>query len=103
MNLDEIISEMNLGGKIKYTRERKEILPSELAEFAGVSEDSIAEIENNERLPDYDTVLLIKELLDLNMDLTWLKIIDYLGVIWIEYLVYEIEVLNKKWRNTIWK
>ncbi|MCK5094893.1 MAG: helix-turn-helix transcriptional regulator [Spirochaetes bacterium] len=81
MNLDEIISEMNLGGKIKDTRERKEILRTELAEFAGVSEDYIAEIENNERLPDYDTVLLIKELLDLNMDLTWLKIIEYLGVI----------------------
>ena len=81
LNLDEIISEMNLGGQIKDTRERKEILRTELAEFAGVSEDSIAEIENNERLPDYDTVLLIKELLDLNMDLTWLKIIDYLGVI----------------------
>jgi len=26
MNIDEIISEMNLGGKIKDTRERKEIL-----------------------------------------------------------------------------
>ncbi len=81
MNLDEIISEMNMGGKVKDTRERKEILRTELVEFAGVSEDYIAEIENNERLPDYDTVLLIKELLDLNMDLTWLKIIDYLGVI----------------------
>ncbi len=80
MNLDEIISEMNMGGKVKDTRERKEILRTELVEFAGVSEDYIAEIENNERLPDYDTVLLIKELLDLNMDLTWLKIIDCLGV-----------------------
>ncbi len=80
MNLDEIISEMNMGGKVKDTRERKEILRTELVEFAGVSEDYIAEIEN-ERLHDYDTVLLIKELLDLNMDLTWLKIIDYLGVI----------------------
>ena len=43
LNLDEIISEMNLGGKIKDTRERKEILRSELAEFAGVSEDYIAD------------------------------------------------------------
>ena len=41
LNLDEIISEMNLGGKIKDTRERKEILRSELAEFTGVSEDYI--------------------------------------------------------------
>ncbi len=38
MNLDEIISEMNMGGKVKDTRERKEILRTELVEFAGVSE-----------------------------------------------------------------
>ena len=43
MNLDEIISEMNLGGKIKDVRERKEILSSELAGFAGVSAGSIAD------------------------------------------------------------
>ncbi len=76
MNLDEIISEMNLGGKIKDTRERKEILRTELAEFAGVSEGYIAEIENNERLPDYDTALLISEFLGLEVNLTWLKIMD---------------------------
>ena len=43
LNLDEIISEMNLGGKIKDTRERKEILRSELAEVVGVSAGSIAD------------------------------------------------------------
>ena len=81
MNLDEIIATMKLGEIIKDARERKEILRTELAEFAGVSEDYIIEIENNERLPDFDTALLITGFLGLEIDLTWLKIIDDVGML----------------------
>ena len=79
MNIDKIISEMNLGEIIKDARVRKEILRAELAEFAGISENYIIDIENNDKLPDFDTALLIKGFLNLKIDLTWLKIIDDVG------------------------
>lgn len=47
MNLDKIKSEMNMGEKIKDARERKEILRSELAEFAVVSDYTIGIKDND--------------------------------------------------------
>lgn len=81
MNLDEIISAMNLGEIIKDARERKEILWTELAMYAGISKDYIIKIENNDRLPDFNTALLIKRFLGLDIDLAWVQVFDDVGMI----------------------
>jgi transcriptional regulator with XRE-family HTH domain len=60
---------------IKDAREYKEITRAELAEYAGVSEELIAEIENDHTVPDFDTALLICHFLDIEVDWGWLRLI----------------------------
>jgi transcriptional regulator with XRE-family HTH domain len=60
---------------IKDAREYKEITRAELAEYAGVSEELIAEIENDHTVPDFDTALLICHFLDIKVDWGWLRLI----------------------------
>ena len=66
---------IRLGEIIKDTREYKEITRAELAEYAGVSEELIAEIENDHTVPDFDTSLLIHHFLDIKVDWGWLRLI----------------------------
>lgn len=56
---------IRLGEIIKDAREYKEITQSELAEYAGVSEE---QVEEDHTIPDFDTVLLIHHYLDIDVD-----------------------------------
>jgi len=59
---------IRLGEIIKDAREYKEITRAELADYAGVSEGQIEEIEENHTVPDFDTALLIYHFLDIEVD-----------------------------------
>jgi transcriptional regulator with XRE-family HTH domain len=65
---------------IKDAREYKEISRAELADFVGLSEEMIEEIENNTTLPDFDTAYLIVQFLGIDVDLGWLRPIFYSSV-----------------------
>ena len=60
---------------IKDAREYKELTRAELADFVGLSEEMIEEIENNTTLPDFDTAYLIVQFLGIDVDLGWLRMI----------------------------
>lgn len=64
-----------LGELIKEARENKEITRAELAEIAGVSEETLTEIEDGEIMPDFDTALLLVSFLGLKVDIGWLLLI----------------------------
>lgn len=49
--------------------------------YAGISKDYIIKIENNDRLPDFNTALLIKRFLGLDIDLAWVQVLDDVGMI----------------------
>ena len=66
---------IRLGEIIKDAREYKEITRTELAEFAGVSEEVIEEIEEDNTAPDFDTTLLICHFFDIEVDWGWLRLI----------------------------
>jgi transcriptional regulator with XRE-family HTH domain len=65
---------------IKDAREYKELTRAELADFVGLSEEMIEEIENNTTLPDFDTAYLIVQFLGIDVDLGWLRPIFYSSV-----------------------
>ena len=66
---------IRLGEIIKDAREYKEITRAELADYAGVSESQIEEIEENRNITDFDTALLICHYLDIEVDWGWLRLI----------------------------
>ena len=68
-----------LGEIIKDTREYKEFTRAELAEFAGVTEETIAEIEEDIIIPGFDTAFLIIKFLDIKIDLGCLRLITDIG------------------------
>ena len=57
---------IRLGEIIKDAREYKEITHTELAEYAFVTEEQIAEFEESHTVPDFDTALLMCYFLDIN-------------------------------------
>jgi transcriptional regulator with XRE-family HTH domain len=65
---------------IKDAREYKKLTRAELADFVGLSEKMIGEIENNTTLPDFDTAFLIVQFLGIDVDLGWLRIITESGL-----------------------
>ena len=66
---------LRLGEIIKDARQYKEFTRAELAEYAGVSEEQIAEFEEGRTIPDFDTALLICQFLDIDVDWSWLRLI----------------------------
>jgi transcriptional regulator with XRE-family HTH domain len=66
---------IGLGEIINDAREYKEITRAELADYAGVSEELIEEIEENRTVPDFDTALLICHYLNIDVDVRWLRLI----------------------------
>jgi DNA-binding XRE family transcriptional regulator len=64
-----------LGEIIKEAREYKEITRADLAEFAGVSEEKIEEIDANTTIPNFDTAFLIVRFLEIDVDWRWLRLI----------------------------
>jgi transcriptional regulator with XRE-family HTH domain len=57
---------IRIGEIIKDAREYKEITRAELADYAGVSEKLIEEIEEDRTVPDFDTVFLIVRFVDID-------------------------------------
>lgn len=56
------------GDKLRTVRERKKITLKEVAEKAGLSESLISQIERNKVSPAIDTLLLIAEILDIDLE-----------------------------------
>ena len=67
--------QFRLGEIIKDAREFKEITRAELAEYAFVSEEQIAQFEEGRYIPDFDTASLIFHFLDIEVDWGWLRLI----------------------------
>ena len=59
---------LRLGEIIKDARQYKEFTQAELANFAFVTEEQIAELEGGRTVPDFDTALLICHFLDIDVD-----------------------------------
>jgi transcriptional regulator with XRE-family HTH domain len=56
------------GEKIRSIRERKQITLKEVAEKAGLSESLISQIERNKVSPAIDTLLVIAEILEIDLE-----------------------------------
>lgn len=58
----------NLGDRIKYLREKKNLVQKELAEKAGLTIVQLSRYETNDRKPDPDSLKRLADALDTNGD-----------------------------------
>lgn len=59
---------MELGNKIKYYRNEKELSQEELAERVYVSRQTISNWENNKSYPDINSIVLLSEIFEISID-----------------------------------
>ena len=59
---------MELGNKIKYYRNEKELSQEELAERVYVSRQTISNWENNKSYPDINSIVLLSEVFEISID-----------------------------------
>lgn len=59
---------MELGNKIKYYRNEKELSQEALAERAYVSRQTISNWENNKSYPDINSIVLLSEVFEISID-----------------------------------
>lgn len=59
---------MELGNKIKYYRNEKELSQEELAERVYVSRQTISNWENNKSYPDINSIVLLSEIFGISID-----------------------------------
>ena len=61
------LERFTLSERIKYMRQRRELTQAELAKSAGLSQSTVAQIENGDKDPSFSTLLKIAEALDCHL------------------------------------
>ena len=61
------LERFTLSERIKYMRQRREMTQAELAKSAGVSQSTVAQIENGDKDPSFSTLLKISQALDCHL------------------------------------
>ncbi len=61
------LERFTLSERIKYMRQRRELTQAELAKSAGVSQSTVAQIENGDKDPSFSSLLKISEALDCHL------------------------------------
>ncbi len=79
---------MKIGDYIKKKREENDLLQAQLAEIANVSQTNLSHIEKYNRMPKFDVVCQLCDVLNINVQYLWENIKD-------EYLKDEYIALNK--------
>lgn len=59
---------MQIGEKLKGLRESLGLSQIELAKITGIPNQNISKYENNERQPDYDTLLVLVRFFEISVD-----------------------------------